>query len=127
MFELNRLAEFVFSPSKQKYGKRWRPDLRSQGEVKSGTYIGNVGLCLSSDVRASWGAACCAPTKSKPDLEMRVLGVPGGVVLVVAGGLDCGGVVAGAGYELDAYGKVLVGEAAGDAEGWQATEIADAA
>jgi len=43
-----------------------------------------------------------AATKLKA-LRMWVLGVPEGVVLEVAGGLDGGEVVAGAGYELQSY------------------------
>src|SRR5271155_1478317 len=40
------------------------------------------------------------PPRQSKALRMWVLGVPGGVVLEVAGGLDYGEVVAGAGYEL---------------------------
>src|SRR5271170_6107111 len=66
----------------------------------------------------------------RPALQGRQFGVleaPGGVVLEVAGGLDYGEVVAGAGYELEAYGEMLVGETAGDAEGGEAAEVADGA
>ena len=59
--------------------------------------------------------------------NVGVLQVVGGVVLEVAGGLDDGQVVASFGYELNADGEMSGGEAGGDAQGRQATEIADGA
>jgi len=49
------------------------------------------------------------------------LGLPG------AGGDYCCEIVAGFGDELDRYWQMFVGEACGDADGWEAAEVADGA
>ena len=44
-----------------------------------------------------------------------------------AGGDYGGEIVSGFGYELDCYRQMFVGEAGGDADGWEAAQIADGA
>src|ERR1700720_4475904 len=57
----------------------------------------------------------------------RVSAMPVGVQLVGARGLDYRNVVAGASHELQAHGKILFGEAAGNGKRWQPAQVADAA
>ena len=53
--------------------------------------------------------------------------VPGGGLLEGAAGLEDGGIVSGAGDELQADGKIFVGEAAGDGKCGQAAKVANGA
>src|SRR6266436_2490557 len=57
----------------------------------------------------------------------RVFAMPVGMLLVGARGLDYGDIVAGASHELQAYGKIFVGEAAGNRKRRQPAQISDAA
>src|SRR6266478_6861466 len=57
----------------------------------------------------------------------RVFAMPVGMQLVGARGLDYGDIVAGASHELQAYGKIFVGEAAGNRKRRQPAQISDAA
>src|SRR5579859_1210344 len=53
--------------------------------------------------------------------------MPVGVQLEGARGLDYGEIIAGAGHELQADGKIFFGEAARDGEGREAAQIANGA
>src|SRR6266404_9480274 len=57
----------------------------------------------------------------------RVFAMPVGMQLVGARGLDYGDIVAGASHELQAHGKILFGEAAGNRNRRQPAQITDAA
>src|SRR5258705_9099020 len=57
----------------------------------------------------------------------RVFAMPVGMQLVGARGLDYGDIVAGASHELQAYGKIFFGEAAGNRQRRQPAQISDAA
>src|ERR1700740_1835018 len=67
------------------------------------------------------------PPGRRVSRNLRMPAMPVSVELIGARGLNYGDVIAGARHELQADGKIFVGEAARDGKGGEAAQISDAA